>query len=67
LRKISDSYLQQIHYLITNIIPFHICHYYSFIPISFDENDTACILIAMVDPTNLFANDTLSKVLKVPI
>lgn len=64
MRKISDSYLQQIHYLITNIIPFHICHYHSFIPIDFDENDTACILIAMVKPTNLIANDSLSKVLK---
>jgi uncharacterized protein YjbI with pentapeptide repeats len=60
---ISDSYLQQIHQLITTIIPFHICRYYSIIPISYLENNSSYILVAMVEPKNLIVEDTLTKIL----
>ncbi len=61
--KISENYLQEISQLIDRVIPFNICRYYSMIPIGYWEQNPAYILIAMVNPTNITARNTLKKIL----
>jgi len=59
--NLDHAYLENIHNLITDIIPFNICKHYSFIPLSIDNRIPRRVLFAMVDPENIIACDILKK------
>lgn len=62
--NVSRSYLEKIHQLVSQIIPFNICYYYSIIPIGYCDNDSSFISVVMVNPTDILVCDTLNKILK---
>ncbi len=54
----------QMEELINSLIPLDICRRYRLIPISKEEGDKPALLVAMVDPENLEAQDDLNRILR---
>jgi uncharacterized protein YjbI with pentapeptide repeats len=65
--KIAENYLENINYLVTNLIPLPVCLSHSFFPISFEKNSQnnklSSVAIVMVNPNHIYACDTLDKLL----
>ncbi len=61
LDTVSNS---QIATLIDSLIPVDICRRHRLIPLSRDDQDPPSVLVAMVDPENLEAQDDLNRILR---
>ncbi len=61
--EITDISLHQVAQLIDTLIPIDICRRYRLVPIS-KTNDPPSVLMAMVDPDNLDAQDDLNRILR---
>lgn len=61
--ELSDISINQVGQLIDGLIPVDICRRYRLIPLSRSE-DPPAVLVAMVDPENLDAQDDLNRVLR---
>lgn len=61
LNNISN---QQLGQLIDNLIPVDICRRHQLVPLAQEEGDNPSVLIAMVDPENLEAQDDLNRILR---
>ena len=59
--KFADNQMEE---LINELIPLDICRRYRLIPISKEEGDKPALLVAMVDPENLEAQDDLNRILR---
>ncbi|MEL6322191.1 MAG: GspE/PulE family protein, partial [Cyanobacteria bacterium J06626_14] len=63
--EINDIPTNQISILIDQLIPVDTCRRYKLVPISRnDEISPPCVLIAMVNPDNLAAQDDLNRILR---
>ncbi|MDI9640370.1 GspE/PulE family protein [Kamptonema cortianum] len=62
--EISEIANDQVTELIDTLIPIDICRRYSLVPLSKSNNQPPSVLIAMVDPDNLAAQDDLNRVLR---
>ncbi len=51
--------------LVEEFFPLDTCRRYKFIPLSRRDSDPPCVLVAMVDPDNLDAQDELNRILRV--
>ena len=54
----------QMEELINTLIPLDICRRYRLIPLKKEEGDRPSLLVAMVDPENLEAQDDLNRILR---
>jgi type IV pilus assembly protein PilB len=54
----------QVGQLIGTLIPIELCRRYHLIPLSQSETDPPFVLVAMVDPDNLAAQDELNRILR---
>lgn len=54
----------QIGQFIDTLIPVDICRRHQLVPLSKDEDDDPSVLVAMVDPENLEAQDDLNRILR---
>jgi type IV pilus assembly protein PilB len=61
--EISEVTASQVGYLIDSLIPIDICRRYRLVPLSRTETPPA-VLVAMVDPDNLDAQDDLNRILR---
>lgn len=61
LDEISTTYITQ---LIDTLIPVDVCRRHQLVPLSRDEGEAASVLVAMVDPENLEAQDDLNRILR---
>ena len=61
LNEVSSS---QIGQLIGDLIPIELCRRYNLIPLSQSDNEPRFVLVAMVDPDNLAAQDELNRILR---
>ena len=62
VEEISETHVTQ---LIDSLIPVDICRRHRLVPLSqTEENDRQSVLIAMVDPENLEAQDDLNRILR---
>ena len=61
LDNVSNTQISQ---LIDSLIPVDICRRHRLVPLSHIEEDTAAVLVAMVDPENLEAQDDLNRILR---
>ena len=61
--EISEITASQVGYLIDSLIPIDICRRYRLVPLSRTETPPA-VLVAMVDPDNLDAQDDLNRILR---
>ena len=59
--KFADNQMEE---LIDSLIPLDICRRYRLIPIRQEEGDKPALLVAMVDPENLEAQDDLNRILR---
>ena len=59
--KFADN---QIEELIDSLIPLDLCRRYRLIPLKKEEGDKPALLVAMVDPENLEAQDDLNRILR---
>lgn len=55
---------QQIGQFIDSLIPVDICRRHQLVPLSQDEGEDPSVLVAMVDPENLEAQDDLNRILR---
>ncbi len=63
--ELDSISVQQISQFIDTLIPVDICRRHQLIPLSQDENEAdPSVLIAMVDPENLEAQDDLNRILR---
>jgi type IV pilus assembly protein PilB len=62
--EISQINTSQMNQLIETLIPIDLCRRYRLIPLSRSETDPPFILVAMVDPDDLAAQDDLNRVLR---
>ena len=61
LDKVSSTQISQ---LIESLIPVDICRRHRLVPLSHIEQDSPYVLVAMVDPENLEAQDDLNRILR---
>ncbi len=61
LNQVSSA---QVGQLIDTLIPIELCRRYNLIPLSRSETDPPFVLVAMVDPDNLAAQDELNRILR---
>lgn len=61
LDNVSNTQISQ---LIDSLIPVDICRRHRLVPLSHVEQDSAYVLVAMVDPENLEAQDDLNRILR---
>ncbi|MER3433429.1 MAG: general secretion pathway protein GspE [Leptolyngbya sp. ERB_1_1] len=61
LNEVSST---QVGQLIGDLIPIELCRRYNLIPLSQCGNDPPFVLVAMVDPDNLAAQDELNRILR---
>jgi len=54
----------QVEELIDNLIPIDICRHYRLMPLSKNDTQPPSVLVAMVDPDNLEAQDDLNRILR---
>ena len=59
--KFADNQMEE---LINSLIPLDICRRYRLIPIRQEDGDKPALLVAMVDPENLEAQDDLNRILR---
>ncbi|NEQ79133.1 MAG: type II/IV secretion system protein [Moorea sp. SIO2I5] len=62
--EISDISTQQVGGLIETLIPIDICRRYHLLPISKHETEPPSVLVAMVSPDDLEAQDDLNRILR---
>lgn len=62
--EISQINTSQMNQLIETLIPIDLCRRYRLIPLSRSETDPPFVLVAMVDPDDLSAQDDLNRVLR---
>jgi len=62
--EISQINGNQLNQLIETLIPVDICRRYRLIPLSRTDTDPAFVLVAMVDPDDLAAQDDLNRILR---
>ncbi len=62
--EISEINGNQLNHLIETLIPVDICRRYRLIPLSRTDTDPAFVLVAMVDPDDLAAQDDLNRILR---
>ena len=59
--KFADNQMEE---LIDSLIPLDLCRRYRLIPIRKEEEEPPALLVAMVDPENLEAQDDLNRILR---
>ncbi|MGB7443094.1 MAG: ATPase, T2SS/T4P/T4SS family, partial [Coleofasciculaceae cyanobacterium] len=62
--EISDISSSEFGQLIDTLIPIDICRRYRLVPVSKNETQPPSVLVAMVDPDNLDAQDDLNRILR---
>lgn len=62
--EISEISSHQVAQLIDTLLPIDICRRYRLVPISKNDNQPPSVLVAMVDPDNLDAQDDLNRILR---
>lgn len=62
--EINQLSASQVGLLIDKLIPVDICRRYKLLPLSKTETDPPSVLIAMVDPDDLAAQDDLNRILR---
>jgi type IV pilus assembly protein PilB len=62
--ELDDISAAQVAQLIDTLIPVDICRRHHLVPLSHDDGDNPSVLIAMVDPENLEAQDDLNRILR---
>ncbi|MEB3336703.1 MAG: type II/IV secretion system protein, partial [Leptolyngbyaceae bacterium] len=62
--EISQIPTDQINQLIETLIPIDLCRRYRLVPLSRVNSDPPSLLVAMVDPDNLDAQDDLNRILR---
>jgi len=62
--ELSDVSAAQIGGLIDSLILIDVCRRHQLVPLSQDEGDQPSVLVAMVDPENLEAQDDLNRILR---
>jgi type IV pilus assembly protein PilB len=62
--ELSDVSNHQVSQLIDTLIPIDICRRYRLVPLSKNETQPPSVLVAMVDPDNLDAQDDLNRILR---
>ncbi|MGG6296750.1 GspE/PulE family protein [Leptolyngbya sp. AN02str] len=61
ISQVSTTYVGQ---LIDTLIPVDLCRRYRLIPLTKDDTDPPSVLVAMVDPDDLAAQDDLNRILR---
>ncbi|HEY9616523.1 MAG TPA: GspE/PulE family protein [Microcoleaceae cyanobacterium] len=61
VREISNNHVTE---LIDSLIPIDLCRRYRMVPLAKSEGELAYVLVAMVDPDNLDAQDDLNRILR---
>ncbi|MEO0947224.1 MAG: ATPase, T2SS/T4P/T4SS family, partial [Cyanobacteria bacterium J06641_5] len=54
----------QIGQFVDTLLPLDLCRRYKFLPISQEESEPPCLVVAMVEPDNLDAQDDLNRILR---
>lgn len=62
--EINEVDLAQVSSLIESLIPIDICRRYNLIPLSQNNTQPPSVLVAMVEPDNLDAQDNLNRILR---
>ncbi|HEY9829086.1 MAG TPA: ATPase, T2SS/T4P/T4SS family [Stenomitos sp.] len=62
--EINDIPTHQVGQLIDTLLPIDICRRYRLVPLSKNETQPPSLLVAMVDPDNLDAQDDLNRILR---
>ncbi|WP_448601531.1 GspE/PulE family protein [Thermoleptolyngbya sp.] len=62
--EINEISTAQVGQLIDSLIPVDLCRRYRLVPLSRTESDPPAVLIAMVDPDDLAAQDDLNRILR---
>ncbi len=62
--ELEDISPGQVAHLIETLIPVDVCRRHRLIPLSREEGDNPSVLVAMVDPENLEAQDDLNRILR---
>ncbi len=62
--ELNDISPAQIGQLIDTLVPVDICRRHRLVPLSKDQGETPSVLVAMVDPENLEAQDDLNRILR---
>lgn len=62
--ELNDIARHQISQLIDTLIPIDVCRRYRLIPLAKNETQPPSVLVAMVDPDNLDAQDDLNRILR---
>ncbi|MEO1145931.1 MAG: ATPase, T2SS/T4P/T4SS family [Cyanobacteria bacterium J06638_22] len=62
--ELSEISTFQVGQLIDSLIPVDICRRYRLVPLSKSDEEPASVLIAMVDPDDLAAQDDLNRILR---
>lgn len=62
--EISEISNHQVGQLIDTLLPIDICRRYRLVPLSKSETQPPSVLVAMVDPDNLDAQDDLTRILR---
>jgi type IV pilus assembly protein PilB len=62
--EINQISTNQVSLLIDTLIPVDVCRRYRLVPLSRHEGDLPSVLVAMVDPDNLDAQDDLNRILR---
>jgi type IV pilus assembly protein PilB len=62
--EINQISTNQVSLLIDTLIPVDVCRRYRLVPLSKHEGDLPNVLVAMVDPDNLDAQDDLNRILR---
>ncbi|MBW4637771.1 MAG: GspE/PulE family protein [Gloeocapsa sp. UFS-A4-WI-NPMV-4B04] len=62
--EINEVDLAQVSSLIESLIPIDICRRYNLIPLSQNDTQPPSVLVAMVEPDNLDAQDNLNRILR---
>jgi type IV pilus assembly protein PilB len=62
--EINEVAFTQVSSLIESLIPIDICRRYNLIPLSQNDNQPPSVLVAMVEPDNLDAQDNLNRILR---
>ncbi|NEO31447.1 MAG: Flp pilus assembly complex ATPase component [Symploca sp. SIO3C6] len=62
--EISDISVNQVSQLLDTLLPIDICRRYRLVPVSKNDTQPPSVLVAMVDPDNLDAQDDLNRILR---
>jgi type IV pilus assembly protein PilB len=62
--EINEVESSQVGQLIDTLIPIDVCRRYRLLPLSKSDNEPPFVLVAMVDPDNLAAQDDLNRVMR---